>query len=125
MSRFKTPVGQILAPNIPITYKHHIRCMWKIEVPFHLKLALKLNVPWSNEDGECENYLLIHNDKYERKHGLNTRRICSKNDDHQVIMESNSAVIDFVVKVRKDLPMNIQLGGKLSLSGNFTKGNFH
>ena len=101
MSRFKTSVGQILTPDIPITYRHPVRCTWKIEVPINLKLALKLNVPWSNEDGECENYLLIHNDKYERKHRLNTRRVCSENDAlQQVIMERNSALIDFVVKVR-------------------------
>ncbi|XP_066927328.1 bone morphogenetic protein 1 homolog [Clytia hemisphaerica] len=99
LASYKTPVGRISTPNIPVTYTHDVRCTWKIEVPVHFKVALKLKVPWSNEGGDCRDSVTIHNDKYERKHRLNTQQICSQNDGvNQIVMERNAAIIDFVVK---------------------------
>lgn len=94
-----TAVGQIKSPVIPITYRHDVHCSWKIVVPKHLKLSMVVSLPWVGDNGDCSSYLLIHNNQYDKKHMLNTKKLCTETMEENIVMEKNTAIIDFIGKV--------------------------
>ena len=117
-STFKSPIGRITTPDIPITYRHDVKCTWTIQVPNRFKLAMKLKMPWENNNSSCVNSVHIHNNKYEKKHSLNGQLVCSAKDGvDQIIMERNTAIIDLTLKVTiYSIHISVQLDNRYSIS---------
>lgn len=107
LMKYTTAVGNIKSPVIPDTYHHDVHCTWKVIVPKHLKLSMSVTLPWAEYNGDnnddCSSYLLIHNNRYDKKHMLNTRKLCTETLDENIIMEKNTAIIDFFGKVCRNI----------------------
>lgn len=106
--KFISPVGVITSPLISPSYKHQLQCLWHITVPEHLQLSLNIDLPWLG-NFDCNNYLLIHDDERKRKHSIDSHKICLQSDaNSDIIMDTNTAVIEYIGKVPFPPQFNIQ-----------------